>query len=171
MKHLPLLLVLISLFALLSSACSGLEAEAMVPNGIQVGDPHPGSVRIEAFGSKPVGGEALALAVGSVITASRVFESLAEPGAESCDWVLTVTVTDLERDSASLSMTSKATFDWSLQAESAADPVWSKTIVTGFTATPDHTEFVEERGRIATTRAVQENIRRAIVALGELEID
>lgn len=171
MKHLPTLLTLISLSALFCSACSGLEAEAMVPSGIQVGDPHPGSVRVDALGTKPVGGEALALAVGSAIRASHLFDRVAEPGAENCDWVLGVTVTDLERDPVGLTMAAKTTFDWSLRAESATHPVWSKTIVTLYSATPDDTPYVEERGRIATTRAVQENIRRALVALGELELD
>lgn len=171
MKVLPMLLALISLVAIFCSACSGLEAETLVPDRVEVGDPHPGSVRVDALGSKPVGDDALAQAVRSAITASNLFESVAEQGAETCDWVLAVTVTDLERDSAGLTMAAKATFDWSLRADSAARPVWSQTIVTGYSATPDDTPFVEERGRIATTRAVQENIRRALVALGELELD
>lgn len=167
MRHLPACLAL----TLLSSACSGLEAEAMIPDKIQVGDPHPGIVRVDAIGSKPVGGEQLARAVGAAITAAHLFESVAEPGAETCDWVLTVHVKDLERDSPDLYMTTEATFDWSLGAGAEAKPSWSETIVTSFRATPDDTGFVEERGRIATTRAVQENIRRALASLGELELD
>ena len=72
-----------------------------------------------------------------------------------------------------LYMTTEATFDWSLGVGAGAEakPSWSETIVTSFRATPDDTGYVEERGRIATTRAVQENIRRALASLGELELD
>ena len=171
MRHLPMFLAPIALSALVCSACGGLNAAEMVPDGLQVGDPQPGSVRVEAVGMKPVGGDELAAAVASSITASNLFETLADPGAEDCDWVLSVTVTDVDRDDASLTMTSKATFAWSLRAPSAEHAKWSQTIVTKFTATPDDTDYVEERGRIATTHAVKENIQRALAAVSELELD
>jgi hypothetical protein len=126
---------------------------------------------VDALGKKPVGDEALAQAVGSAIVASKLFESVAELGAKDCDWVLSVTVKDIDRDGASLNMTSKATFDWSLKAPSAQHATWSKTIVTDYTATPDDTGYVEERGRIATTRAVQDNIQRALEAVSKLDLD
>jgi len=171
LKYPSLLLAPISLAALLSSACAGLEPESMVPGQLQVGDPHHGSVHVDALGSKPVGGQALAQAVATSLATTHMFDSVVESAEEDSDWVLTVTVTDLERDSPGLTMSTKTTIDWSLRAASATKSVWSQTIVTGYTATPDDTPFVEDRGRLATGHAVRENIRRALVALGELELD
>lgn len=157
-------------------SCTSIGSAAMVPENVSVGRSHPGALRVRAkgtgrtlgVGAALVSGSNLERAVTEAIESSGLFGRVVS--GDGSDWELGVTVLECELPSASLEMTAEAVIEWRLIGADGA-PLWQDTIRTTSLATSDDASAFEDRGPMAVQGAVQKNIRRALVAIGGLQLE
>ena len=167
---------LLALPLLLCAACTTVESVNLVPSRVAVARQHAGTLHVEAQGTdrswgvgpRRVSAEDLAQAVTAAVLESELFAAVGP--LAGADWRLSVSIAELTDPEAGLDMEVVATLRWRLTDATGTTVRWEAPITTEAIARPDDALDFGDRERIATERALAENLRQGIERLGELEL-
>jgi hypothetical protein len=165
--------------AVLLAGCASATptSEGMIPaftaRGVR-GPVHPQAVAIDVGQTKQLPDAAFRQALADAITLSRVFSRVVDKPGGGGGYVLSVTVTRLERPESRLNVHLNPTVGmeagWTLRRADTRATVWQATIRSEHTASPSDTLDGKARLRIATEGAVRENIAAGLARISKLNL-
>jgi hypothetical protein len=172
------ILLLVCVFAALLSGCAAAPAkhEGMIPTAFETAGKHSKTVSVNVQGgqeaklSNPnqISDEAFTQALVDSITKSQIFSSVVQ--GKGADYLLTVTLFNLEQPLVGLSFTVKMEAGWTLQRADSGAIVWQESIKSEHTATLGDAVVGLTRRRLATEGAVRDNITKGLAKISRLKL-
>lgn len=182
-KYLPcklpslLLLFLCAVAALLAGcAASPAKHEGMIPATFETVGKHSKTVSVSVQGGREsklsdpnqISDEAFTQALVDSITKSHIFPSVVQ--GKGADYLLTVTLFNMEQPVFGLSFTVKMEAGWTLQRADNGTVVWQESIKSEHTATFGDAVVGLTRRRLATEGAVRDNIAKGLAKMSQLKL-
>jgi hypothetical protein len=160
----------------LAGCASAAKSTAMTTKDIEVQQRHPYSVQVQVSGGHDTGAldttqisnEAFAEALLTSIDESKLFAETKEDG--DADYLLHVTLLDLEQPTFGASMTVNMEAAWALINNDTRKTIWKKSIKSQYTAGAFDAFAGVTRIRLATEGAARNNINKGILLLSELNL-
>jgi hypothetical protein len=170
-KHLPftqlspLSLFLCGFVALFSGCATQATFEGMVPTSLQTGKKHSQTVRVDvtggqetaAMGRPQITNDAFTRALTASILKSRTFSRVVEDQSEKADYLLTVTL--LNMDKRVFGLTVRIEAGWKLRRTDAGTAIWQEPIIS---------EHTDGDIRLATEGAARSNISQGLRRISKL---
>jgi hypothetical protein len=182
MKYLPHIKIAISLICIilvvnqLVGCASATKSMAMTTKDIDVQNRHPYSIQVQVSGGHDTGAwdapqisnEAFTEALVASIETSKLFTETKEDG--NADYLLHVTLLDLEQPIFGASMEVHMEAAWVLINHGNGETVWKKAIKSQYTAGAFDAFAAVARIRLATEGAARNNIKQGIELLSDLSL-
>ncbi|MBP9804279.1 MAG: hypothetical protein KBE22_05165 [Candidatus Accumulibacter sp.] len=178
----PLVHKLIAVSAvLLATALAGgcatpTTSQGMTPTAIQTAARHDKTVSLkvsggqetEAIGKSQISNAAYAQALTDAINNSKIFSSVIQ--GNGGDYLLTVTIFNMDQPSFGLTFTVKMEAGWQLKRVSDGSMVWQESIKSENTATTGDAFAAVTRLRLATEGAARKNIEQGLSRISALKL-
>lgn len=166
----------LSCAALLAGCASPTSFDAMVPASVNTERRHAQSVTVsvsggqetDAAGKPQISNDAFRQALTESITRSRGFSRVVQ--GSGGDYLLSVSLLNLDQPSFGFSFTVKMEAGWTLRRASGGAPVWQESIRSEFTATTSDAFAAVTRLRLATEGAARENISQGLAKISRLNL-
>ena len=150
--------------------------QGMTPDAIQTTNKHTQSVSIATSGGQEtskmsksqISDGAFAQAITDSVNNSKVFSSVIQ--WKGADYLLTVTIFNMDQPSFGLSFTVKMEAGWTLQRADTGAVVWQESIKSEHTATTSDAFAGVERLRLANEGAAKENIASGLSKISALNL-
>jgi hypothetical protein len=161
----PLSLFLCGFVALFSGCATQATFEGMVPTSLQTGKKHSQTVRVDvtggqetaAMGRPQITNDAFTRALTASILKSRTFSRVVEDQSEKADYLLTVTL--LNMDKRVFGLTVRIEAGWKLRRTDAGTAIWQEPIIS---------EHTDGDIRLATEGAARSNIAQGLRRISKL---
>jgi hypothetical protein len=168
--------VLVAAASLLTGCASPTTSQGMTPASIQTTNKHPQSVSVtvtggketESTGKSQISDSAFAQAITDSINKSKTFSSVIQ--GKGADYVLSVTIFNMDQPSFGLSFTVKMEAGWSLKRADTGAVVWQESIKSEHTATTSDAFAGVERLKLATEGAAKNNIAQGLGKISALKL-
>ncbi|MDP2279488.1 MAG: hypothetical protein Q8K51_14835 [Nitrospirota bacterium] len=182
-KYLPcnlssLLLLFLCVFAALLAGCVAAPAkhDGMIPTTFETAGKHSKTVSVSVQGgretklltSTQISDEAFTQALADSITKSQTFSRVVQ--GKAADYLLTVTLFNLEQPMFGLTYTVKMEAGWTLQRADNSTVVWQESIKSEHTATFSDAFAAVTRLRLATEGAARDNIAKGLAKISQLKL-
>lgn len=163
-------------FVMLSGCSTPAVSKSMVVQDVHFAKVFPYSVTVTARGGKEtsaldkpqISNEAFEQAIEDSLKKSGLFEKIS--GNKDSEYFLTVTIFELVQPSFGFSFTVTMKTVWSLVHTDSLKVLMRESVRSSFTATVGDAFAAVTRLRVATEGAAQENIRRGIERLSQLNL-
>jgi hypothetical protein len=160
----------------LAGCASAAKSTAMMAEDVEVQHRHPYSVQVKVSGGHDTGAldatqisnEAFMEALVESIETSKLFAEIKEEG--DADYLLHVTLLDLEQPTFGTSMKVSMEAAWVLIDRGNDETIWKKGISSQYTAGAFDAFAGVTRIRLATEGAARVNIKMGIGALSSLDL-
>jgi len=160
----------------LTGCASAAKSTAMIAKDVEVQHRHPYSVQVKVSGGRDTGAldapqitnETFMEALVESIETSKLFAEIKEEG--DSDYLLHVTLLDLEQPMFGASMKVSMEAAWSLIDRGNNETVWRKGISSQYTAGAFDAFAGVTRIRLATEGAARTNIKEGIGMLSNLDL-
>jgi hypothetical protein len=162
--------------ALLTACATPTTSQGMTPTAIQTTTKHAKSVSLDvsggqdtsSMGKSQISSEAYAKALTDAINASKTFSSVIQ--GKGGDYLLTVTLFNIDQPSFGGAFTVKLEAGWQLQRADNGAIVWQESIKSEHTATMGDAFVGVERLRLATEGAARNNIAQGLAKVSALKL-
>jgi hypothetical protein len=168
--------MLCALVALIWGCASPATHEGMIATKVDTAKKHPQTVSVAVTGGKEtdsagapqISDAAFRDALVASIKDSQVFSRVIE--GKSGDYLLTVTLFNMQQPMFGLSLTVTLEAGWTLQRVSGGAPVWQESIKSVHTATTSDSFAAVTRLRLATEGAAKKNIEQGLAKISQLNL-
>ena len=182
-KYLPcklssLLLLFLCTFAALLAGCAASPAkyEGMIPTTFETAGKHSKTVSVSVQGGREsklstptqISDEAFMQALVDSITKSQMFSNVIQ--GKGADYLLTVTLFNMEQPVFGLTFTVKMEAGWTLQRADNGTVVWQESIKSEHTATFSDAFVALTRRRLAAEGAARDNIAKGLAKISQLKL-
>jgi hypothetical protein len=171
-----LMLSLIALAALLTGCATPATSVGMTPTSYEIAKKHPNTVSLSIKGGSEtspmyksqISNEDFSTALIEAIKSSQTFSKVIQgPGG---DYVLDITIFNLDQPSFGGSFTVKIEVGWILKRADNNTTVWQESIKSEHTATLSDALAAVKRLRLATEGAAKANIREGLAKISKLNL-
>ena len=171
-----LMLPLIAVVALLSGCATPATSVGMIPTSYEIVKKHPHTVSLSVKGGSEtspmwksqISDEDFSLALIEAINSSQTFSRVIK--GVGADYMLDITIFNLEQPSFGTSYTVKIEVGWILKRTDNNTTVWKESIKSEHTATLSDALAAVKRLRLATEGAAKANIREGLFKISELKL-
>lgn len=161
---------------LLGGCASQATVKGMTPDAIQTTNKHAKSVTVAVEGGKQtdstgkpqISNAALEQAINDAINNSQTFSKVIS--GKGADYILTVTVFNLDQPSFGFSFTVLFEAGWTLRRADTGTIVWQESIKSEYTATTTDAFAGVTRLRLATEGAARNNVAKGLSKLSALSL-
>ena len=158
-------LFLCGFVALFSGCATQATFEGMVPTSFQTAKRHPQTVRVDVTGGQDtalmgrpqITNSAFTRALTESIIKSRTFSKVVEDQNQKADYLLTVTL--LNMDKRVFGLTVRIEAGWTLRRTDAGTAIWQEPIIS---------EHTDADARLATEGAARTNIAQGLRRISKL---
>ena len=162
--------------SLLGGCATPTTSMGMTPTAIQTTNMHAKSVGVtvaggqetDATGKSQISNAMFSKALIDAINNSKTFSSVVQ--GKGGDYLLTVTMFNMDQPSFGLSFTVKMEAGWTLQRVDNGAVVWQESIKSEHTATTSDAFVGVERLRLATEGAARNNIAQGLSKISSLKL-
>jgi hypothetical protein len=174
---LAVLLLALPQFTIFIGGCSmPARSQAMIPETMVTDKQHHYSLNLSVHGGletfplwdSKISNEAFASTLRASILKSGVFSIIIE-GAEA-EYRLDVSIQELNQPIIGLDMTVAVKTNWTLQKVDTNELIWTDVISTSYKTPLFDAFFAVERVRLASERAMRENVKQGIYLLSLLDL-
>ncbi len=160
--------------AMLTGCASPSTPAGMMPTAFQPVNKHPQTVSVttsggqetSSTGKSQISDAAFAQAISDSISTSKTFSQVVQ--GKGADYLLNVTIFNMDQPSFGLSFTVKMEAGWTLRKADTGAVVWQESIKSEHTATTSDAFAGVERLRLANEGAAKENIAQGLAKLSAL---
>jgi hypothetical protein len=166
----------VAMSGVLGGCASPSTSKGMTPDAIQTVNKHNktasvavgGGKETDAMGKSQIADAAFAQALTDSINSSKIFTKVVQ-GA-GADYLLTVTVFNIDQPSFGMSFTVKMETAWTLKKVATGEVVWKEMIKSEHTATVSDAFVGAERLRLANEGAAKNNIAQGLAKISALKL-
>jgi hypothetical protein len=162
--------------SLLGGCASPTTSNGMTPVAIQTTTKHAKSISLlvsggketNSIGKSQISDETFTQSITDAINSSKVFSSVVQ--GKGADYLLTVTMFNMNQPSFGTSFTVKMEVGWSLKRADTSAVVWQESIKSEHTATISDAFVGVERLKLATEGAAKNNISQGLSKISGLKL-
>jgi hypothetical protein len=162
--------------AMLAGCASPSTSQGMTPTAIQTTNKHAKTISVttsggqetSSVGKSQISDVAFAQAITDSINNSKTFSQVIQ--GKGADYLLNVTIFNMDQPSFGFSFTVKMEAGWSLRRADTGAVVWQESIKSEHTATTSDAFAGVERLRLANEGAAKENIAQGLSKISALSL-
>ena len=169
-------LLLVAVLTLLGGCATPAGHVGMTPDSYDTAKKHPQTVSLSVTGGKEtsaagksqISDSEFQQALEAAITKSQTFSAVIQ--GNGANYLLNVTMFNMQQPSFGLSFTVKLEAGWTLTRADSGEVVWQESIKSSHTATTSDAFVGVARLRLATEGAAKNNIKQGLAKISRLNL-